>query len=271
MPKTVRMISTDAAPPPVIALAGVRLAYRTAAGGALLALDQVDLVARSGEFVAVVGPVGCGKSTLLKLIAGLLPPSAGTIRIDGEIVRGPTPRVGLAFQNPLLRPERSVLENILLPIEVAGGRKEFYVETARQLMALFGLSAVAGRKASELPDGMQQRVSLCRALIHDPQILLLDEVFQGLDEVTRTRLNADLQRVWLRLGKTVLAITHNIAEAVYLADRVLVMQARDPGASSPRSRSNCRVPRRIELAETAELRRLVGAIRDHLRASGSDP
>ena len=249
---------------PVIELAGVQLAYASE-GGPTLALDRVDLCAAAGEFIAVVGPSGCGKSTLLKLVAGLLRPTAGDIRVNGARVDGASAAVGMVFQSALLMPWRSVLDNILLQIEVRGLRKADYIEPARRLIELVGLRDFALRKPYELSGGMQQRVGLCRALIHDPAILLLDEPFGALDAMTRETMNAELQRIWLERRKTVLLITHSIAEAVYLADRVLVMGPR-PGRIIGEVRIGLPRPRQLEMAESPDFGRCATAVRRQLNA-----
>lgn len=259
---------TIGGPREAIAFDGVRLAYGSGSGP-VLALDSIDLTVGSGEFAAVVGPSGCGKSTLVKLAAGLLLPSAGTVRIERAVSHGPNPQVGIAFQNPLLKPERTVLDNILLPIEIGGGHPEAYMAAARKLMKVFGLGGVDDRRPGELSEGMQQRVSLCRALIHNPRILLLDEPFGMLDAMTRAQLNADLQRIWLALGKTVLMITHNIEEAVYLADRVVVLSPR-PSRVVAEVAVDLPRPRTIAMMETPGFARLTDMIRHHLRAAGAD-
>lgn len=257
----------DTATRDAIALHGVRLAYPSRSG-AVLALDGVNLTAREGEFVVVVGPSGCGKSTLLKLLAGLLAPTQGDVRVEGSPVRGPSPSVGIVFQSPLLMPWRSVVENILLPIEIRGGRKSNYAETARRLIDLVGLTGFGDRRPYELSGGMQQRVGLCRALIHDPQILLMDEPFGALDAMTRESMNGELQRIWLERRKTVLLITHSIAEAVYLGDRVLVMGPR-PGRIIGEVAIALPRPRSLEILETTQFAALAGRVRALLHASGS--
>ena len=253
--------------PAAIELENVRLSYATVEGP-VLALDQVNLAARDGEFMAVVGPSGCGKSTLLKLLAGLLRPSGGTVRVNGAAVTGPNANVGIVFQSALLMPWRSVLDNILLQVEVRGLRRADYIKPARRLIELVGLAEFAHRKPYELSGGMQQRVGLCRALIHDPQTLLLDEPFGALDALTRESMNAELQRIWMDRRKTVLLITHSIAEAVYLADRVLVMGPR-PGRVVGEVTIELPRPRRLEMAESPEFGRLAGQVRRHLNAAGA--
>jgi NitT/TauT family transport system ATP-binding protein len=250
----------------MIGLDGVSLAYAGKAGS-VQALDRVSLAARPGEFVAVVGPSGCGKSTLLKLVSGLLPPTAGEVRVDGRPVRGPNPSVGVVFQSPLLMPWRTVIENILLPIEIRGERTAKYAAAARQLIELVGLSGFADRHPYELSGGMQQRVGLCRALVTDPPLLLMDEPFGALDAMTREQMNAELQRIWMERQKTVLLITHSISEAVYLADRVLVMGPR-PGRIIEEVTVTLPRPRSLEMTETVEFGRLANQVRRALNAAG---
>lgn len=250
-----------------IELADVRLTYPTERGP-VTALSQVSLRAHDGEFIAVVGPSGCGKSTLLKLLAGLLRPSSGTVRLNGAPVTGPNANVGIVFQTALLMPWRSVLDNILLQVEVRGLRKADYLQPAQHLIDLVGLGEFAHRKPYELSGGMQQRVGLCRALVHDPQTLLMDEPFGALDAMTRESMNAELQRIWMEQRKTVLLITHSIAEAVYLADRVLVMSPR-PGRVVGEVQIHLPRPRRLEMAESPDFGRFAGIVRRHLNASGT--
>jgi NitT/TauT family transport system ATP-binding protein len=211
----------------VIGIDGVSLVYRSQ-NAAVRALDNISFAAASREFVALVGPSGCGKSTLLKLIAGLIPASSGTIRVNGRPIAGPTPSIGIVFQSPLLMAWRTVLQNVLLQIEIRNLRTATYLPAARELIRLVGLEGFEDAHPHQLSGGMQQRVGLCRALIHDPDLLVMDEPFGALDAMTRELMNAELQRIWIERRKTVLFITHSISEAVYLADRVLVMSPR-PG------------------------------------------
>ncbi|KAA0969040.1 ABC transporter ATP-binding protein [Aureimonas fodinaquatilis] len=194
----------------------------------LLALDNINLTVRDGEFVAIVGSSGCGKSTLLRLIAGLLPTSEGIVEVNGHKVKGPADDVGIAFQTPVLLPWRSVVENVSLQLEVRKLPKAKYETELRRLIELVGLNGFEDRKPYELSGGMQQRVALCRALIHNPALLLMDEPFGALDAMTREQLNLELQRIWMETRKTIVLITHSIIEAVFLADRVVVMSPR-PG------------------------------------------
>ena len=196
--------------------------------GEVLALDQLNAVVAEGSFIAVVGPSGCGKSTLLKILAGLQPLSTGLASIRGRPVIGPRNDVGIVFQSPVLFPWRTVLDNVLLPAQVLKLDLRRHREVARELLDLVGLKDFEARYPWELSGGMQQRVAIARALIHDPSLLLMDEPFGALDAMTREHMNVELQRIWMERRKTVLLITHSIPEAVYLADRVLVMSPR-PG------------------------------------------
>lgn len=211
----------------VIGIEGVSLIYRSK-NAEVQALDNISFAAADREFVALVGPSGCGKSTLLKLISGLIPQSSGEIRVNGRPISGPTASIGIVFQSPLLMAWRTVLENVLLQIEIRNLRVADYRAAARDLIRLVGLDGFEDAHPHELSGGMQQRVGMCRALIHDPDLLIMDEPFGALDAMTREQMNAELQRIWIDRRKTVLFITHSITEAVYLADRVLVMSPR-PG------------------------------------------
>jgi NitT/TauT family transport system ATP-binding protein len=188
----------------------------------------VDLSVGEGEFVAIVGPSGCGKSTLLRLVAGLAPPSAGTLRVGGRAVAGPQTELGIVFQSPVLLDWRNILGNVLIQVELRGLDPKRYRDRALALLDQVGLSEFQDRYPRELSGGMRQRASIVRALIHDPPILLMDEPFGALDALTREQMRIDLEALWLASGKTVLFVTHSIDEAVLLADRVVVMSPR-PG------------------------------------------
>jgi NitT/TauT family transport system ATP-binding protein len=212
----------------------VTLNYKGASGD-VLALQGTSLRVRRGEFAAVVGPSGCGKSSLMKLVTGLLPPDAGEIVIFGDKVTGPVKIAGMAFQNPNLLPWRRVLDNVLLPLEIVEPHrrrfrrhKQQYREQARALLATVGLDGFGDRYPWELSGGMQQRASLCRALIHQPALLMLDEPFAALDAFTREELWCVLRDLWQKLGFTVILVTHDLREAAFLADNIHVMSAR-PG------------------------------------------
>lgn len=214
-----------------VELDNVSLTY----GGGTLAVDKLDLSIARGEFAAVVGPSGCGKSTLMKLVTGLAPASKGNVVVAGREVAGPLKIVGMAFQNPTLLPWRSTLDNVLLPLEIVQPYKatfrrerEKHVARAKALLATVGLKGFEERYPWQLSGGMQQRASLCRALIHEPDLLMLDEPFAALDAFTREELWAVLQDLWLQRRFTCILVTHDLREAVYLADTVHVMSAR-PG------------------------------------------
>jgi NitT/TauT family transport system ATP-binding protein len=211
----------------MIELAGVSRTFRTRSGD-VEALHGIDLTVAEGEFLAVIGRSGCGKSTLLRLVAGLLPPTRGKVLIGGAPVIRPRRDVALMFQRPALLPWRSVLANVLLPVEMHGGPRALHRERARQLLDAVGLAGFHKRLPHELSGGMQQRVALCRALIQRPKILLMDEPFSALDALTREELAGQLQQVHMELRPTTVFVTHSIQEAVLLADRVAVLSER-PG------------------------------------------
>jgi NitT/TauT family transport system ATP-binding protein len=192
------------------------------------ALDRVSLDVTAGEFVAVVGPSGCGKSTLLRIVAGLLRPASGRALLNGVEVTGPQTNLGIVFQSPVLLEWRTILDNVLLQIDLRGLERARYIDRARALLAQVGLGDFADRYPRELSGGMRQRASIVRALIHDPPLLLMDEPFGALDALTREQMRIDLEALWAETRKTVVFITHSIDEAVLLADRVVVMSAR-PG------------------------------------------
>jgi NitT/TauT family transport system ATP-binding protein len=223
------MISTSTPPKRLdaVSLRAVHKSYSTRQGE-LLAIEHVDAQFADGSFVAILGPSGCGKSTLLKMLAGLESVSTGEIDVLGQPVSGPRPDVGVVFQSPVLLPWRTVLDNVLLPSIVQRRPLAQAKETAQELLRLVGLEDFAQRYPWELSGGMQQRVSIARALSCDPALLLMDEPFGALDAMTRDQMNIELQRIWLERRKAVVLITHSIAEAVFLADRVLVMSGR-PG------------------------------------------
>ncbi|MCZ7419090.1 MULTISPECIES: ABC transporter ATP-binding protein [Micromonospora] len=196
--------------------------------GRVEALRGIDLDVAEGEFVAVLGRSGCGKSTLLRLISGLIPVTSGEVTVAGKPVTGPRRDIAMLFQRPALLPWRSVLDNVLLPVEIFGWKRAAHRDRARDLLEVAGLSGFEKRLPHELSGGMQQRVALCRSLIGDPRVMLMDEPFSALDALTREELAGELQRVHMRNGATVVFVTHSIDEAVLLADRVVVLSPR-PG------------------------------------------
>lgn len=231
------------------------------------AIEGVTMSIERGEFVAIAGPSGCGKTTILKLVAGLLSPTMGSIAVDGTTVRGPLKIVGMAFQNPTLLPWRTTLENVLLPLEIVEPHKRAYrqdprpyVQAARDLLKTVGLDGFADRQPWQLSGGMQQRASLCRALIHEPQILLLDEPFGALDAFTREELWGVLQTLWQARGCTVILVTHDLREAVYLANTVYVMSRR-PGRLIAQTAVDLPRPRTLEDTFRPEFTEYVHEIR----------
>jgi NitT/TauT family transport system ATP-binding protein len=232
------------------------------------ALDCISFAVHRGEFIALVGPSGCGKSTLMKLIAGLVPASKGVIRINGKPVSGTNPSIGIVFQSPLLMAWRSVLKNILLQVEIRDLPVQDYLGTAYELLRLVCLEGFEDALPHQLSGGMQQRVGLCRALVHDPDLLLMDEPFGALDALTREQMNAELQSIWMERRKSVLFITHSISEAVYLADRVLVMTSR-PGRIAGEIRIDLPRPRSVSSTETAEFSRYTHEVRKYLNTTSA--
>jgi NitT/TauT family transport system ATP-binding protein len=213
-----------------IVLDRVGMVY-AAASGPVEALRDITLAVDRGELIAVVGPSGCGKSTLLRIVAGLRPVTSGRVLVGGRPVTRPVAEVGMVFQAPVLLKWRTILDNVLLPAELSGVDRDAYRGRAGELLALVGLGQFALKLPSELSGGMQQRAALCRALLLDPPLLLMDEPFGALDAMTRDEMNLELLRVWGEAAgarKTILFVTHSIPEAVFLADRVVVISPR-PG------------------------------------------
>lgn len=208
-------------------VSGVKLVYNTTRGP-LVVLNDLDFSLGEGEFVSVLGPSGCGKSSLLRLLTGLIAPDAGVIKLAGENVSSPRADVGIVFQQATLLPWKSVINNVLVPARARGLMSPALREQAGTLLRTVGLEAFAEHYPDELSGGMQQRVSIARAMLTDPRLLLMDEPFAALDAMTRESMMDELLKVWSGTGKTVLFITHSIPEAVYLSDRVLVMGPR-PG------------------------------------------
>ena len=232
---------------------------------AVRAIDEVTLGIARGEFIAVVGPSGCGKSSLMRLISGLHPPLGGTLTVEGEPVTAPLKSVGMAFQNSNLLPWRNALENVLLPLEIVqpyrnGFSKEKYAPKARSLLESVGLQGFTEKFPWELSGGMQQRTSICRALIHEPEILLLDEPFGALDAFTREELWMVLRDLQAARHVTVLLVTHDLREAVFLADTVYVMSSR-PGRIVRRCAVGIPRPRDLDVSYTHEFQEIVHELR----------
>ncbi len=245
-----------------------RLAKRYGGGpDAIVALSDIDFSVGEGEFMSIVGPSGCGKSTLLKILAGLIPATAGEANLNDIPITGPRQDIGMVFQSPVLFPWRSVLGNVLLPADVQRLGREEMTKRALELIALVGLSGFENRYPWELSGGMQQRVALVRALIHDPALLLMDEPFGALDALTREAMNVELQRIWMERRKTVLFVTHSTSEAVFLADRVLVMTPR-PGKIGDLLRIDLPRPRNLDVMNTEAFGGYARRIRHALNAGG---
>ncbi len=242
---------------------GVTKTFAAVEGADIRALDGISLGVPQGEFTAIVGPSGSGKSTLLKIVAGLIPASEGEVRILDEPVRAPSPKMSFVFQTPVLLPWRTVLENTLLPLEIAGRITADAVDRGRALLELVGLAGYEARYPFEMSWGMQQRVAFTRALIGRPQVLLLDEPFAALDAITREEMNVELLRIWSEIGGSVVLVTHSIAEAVFLADRVVVLSA-GPARIVGEHRVPFTRPRDLALMATAEFAELSGHVRQSL-------
>lgn len=249
-----------------ISIEGVAKTYMTS-DGPVESLRPIDLVIAKGEFVVVVGPSGCGKSTLLKMVSGLLQPTTGAIRIGGQTVNQPLDDVGMVFQTPVLLAWRTILRNVLLPVEMRGLRLADFEQRAKALMKTAGLAGFEGKLPWQLSGGMQQRAAICRALVTDPSVLLMDEPFGALDAMTRERMNIELQRIWYETRKTVLLITHSIPEAVFLADRVVVMSER-PGTVAAVYDIDLPRPRSLSVMGTPRFAELTQMIRAHFFAQG---
>ena len=240
---------------------GISLTFRGARTTHVL--DAVDLDVGPGEVVALIGPNGCGKSTLLRVLGGLIRPDAGTITIDGDPVTGPDPRVGLVFQEPRLLAWRTAEQNVRFPMELAAWSGERQQARADDLLGLVGLREFAAAKPSTLSGGTRQRVAIARALALEPRVLLLDEPFSALDALTRERFNVELLRLWERTGTSIVLVTHSIPEAVFLADRVIVMSPRPARVTAaipvPMPR-----PRRLADMDSAFVSSIAADVRAHL-------
>jgi len=229
--------------------------------GDVTAIRDIDLDIRSQEFLSVVGPSGCGKTTLLKCVAGLDSITAGSIKIHGQEVKGPPDNLGIVFQRDVLLDWRTILDNVLLPVEFRDGNPKEMVGRANALLELFGLAGIQNRYPWELSGGMRQRVAICRALLDDPELLLMDEPFGALDALTRDELNIELQHMWNETKKTVLFITHSISEAVFLSDRVAVMK-KNPGEIVELIEIDLERPRSLAVRETPEFGALTRRVRE---------
>jgi NitT/TauT family transport system ATP-binding protein len=249
--------------PAVVTLRDITKIYDTATGGTVHALSKINLEVRSGEFVSVLGASGCGKTTLLRIIGGLEDGYAGEMELRGRTGSGSRQDVGIVFQDANLLPWRSILQNVLLPAQVLRLDKDKSLARARELLELVDLKGFEDKYPFELSGGMRQRVSIARALIHDPSILLMDEPFGALDALTREVMNEEVLKIWDRTKKTVFMITHSISEAVFMSDRVVVMSPR-PGRVIAEVDIPLPRPRKLDMLSeerfgvlTKELRRLL--------------
>jgi NitT/TauT family transport system ATP-binding protein len=236
---------------PLITVTNLDKSYTTRGGSVIRALTNLSLEVGAGEFVTIVGQSGCGKTTFLKILAGLLPRTTGQVTLRGRAVDGPSRDIGIVFQDPVLLPWRTVLDNVLLPVQVLRLDRQVYRPRALQLLRLVGLTGFEDRYPHELSGGMRQRVAIARALVHDPSLLLMDEPFGALDAMTREHMNLELMRIWQEAGKTILFVTHSIPEAVFLADRVVVLSAR-PGRIVEIVRVELSRPRDLDMMATDE-------------------
>lgn len=254
---------------PFIDIRSANLAYGGGADG-LLALADVTMQIGKGEFVAIVGPSGCGKSSLLKLVSGLHPPLKGQVWVAGETVTGPLKICGMAFQNSTLLPWRTALSNVLLPLEIVEPHaqrfrknRQEYLGVARELLATVGLAGFENKYPWQLSGGMQQRNSLCRALIHSPELLLLDEPFGALDPFTREELWDVVQDLWVKRRPTVILVTHDLREAIYLADTIYVFSQR-PGRILSRTEIKFARPRRLADTYKSEFTDMAHELREQI-------
>ncbi len=266
-------LNATSAAPPFVDFGDVWLAYNDELLQAnQFAVEAIDLKVTEGEFIAIVGPSGCGKSTFMKLATGLKMPSIGRIRIDGQPVTGPLKISGMAFQAPSLLPWRTTVDNVLLPLEIVEpyrssfrAKRAEYVERARRLLQKVGLGGYEDKFPWQLSGGMQQRASICRALIHEPKMLLLDEPFGALDAFTREELWCILRDLWTEQRFNVILVTHDLRESVFLADTVYVM-SRSPGRFVVKREIELPRPRELEVTYTKEFADLVHELREHIGA-----
>jgi NitT/TauT family transport system ATP-binding protein len=252
---------------PVLIAEGIEKIYLSR-DGELKALKDISFQIFEGEFVSLVGPSGCGKTTLLRIMGGLLQPEKGAVRIDRQVLTQPRQEIGFVFQSPTLMPWRTVLRNVTLPLEVQGKDGDESRDRAMDLLGLVGLLGFENSYPHELSGGMQQRVAIARALVYDPSILLMDEPFGSLDAITRSQMNLELLRIWRATGKTIVMVTHNIQEAIFLADRVLIMSAR-PGHIQATVPIDLPRPRHPDMFYSEEFAALSHRIRDAMGLRGN--
>jgi len=235
--------------------------------GDILALKDISLSIRAGEFVSLVGPSGCGKSTLLRCLCGLETPTEGKVSIDGEKLLGYPKSLGIVFQRDVLLDWRTAVENVLLQVELRGGKSDDWRQRAKELLRSYGLAGFEDRYPWEMSGGMRQRAAICRAMIDDPELLLMDEPFAALDAFTRDELNLDLQRIWQESRKTVAFVTHSIPEAAFLSDRIVVM-ASSPGRIIDIVEIDLPRPRTLSIRDTARFGAYTGKVRQMFEQLG---
>jgi NitT/TauT family transport system ATP-binding protein len=252
----------------LIRVTDLQKVYRTRDGEKIHALKDINLAIREHEFITIVGPSGCGKTTLLKILSGVLSRSSGEVLVSGRPHNRPSRDIGVVFQTPVLLPWKTVLDNVMVPVIIQKRPRAEFQRRARALIAMVGLAGFEDKYPNELSGGMQQRVGICRALVHNPSFLLMDEPFGALDAMTREQMNEELQRLWQESHKTVLLATHSVPEAIYLADRVVVMTPR-PGRIVDVLEIDLPRPRRLTMHNTPEFGRYVAAIRENLRSAGT--
>ena len=246
-----------------VEVAEVSKIYRSGKGEAVEALSSVSFAVPHGQFVAILGPSGCGKSTLLMMVGGLEATTAGRITVDGSAMTSPRPSIGIMFQDSTLLPWKNALDNVLFPIRVLKRPIDTYYDTAHALLDKVGLHGFAHKKPHELSGGMRQRVAICRALVYDPALLLMDEPFSALDAITRDEMNELLLDLWEQYTKTALFVTHSIREAVFLADRVLVMTRRPATIVEDLTIPFAR-PRSMTLGENREFNEICAHLRERI-------
>ena len=251
---------------PYVQVAEVSKIYRSGTPNAIEAVSSVGFSVPHGQFVAVLGPSGCGKSTLLMMVGGLEQVTAGHITVDGSAMAGPRTSIGIMFQDSTLLPWKSALDNVLFPIRILKRPLDTYRDAAQQLLERVGLDDFANKKPHELSGGMRQRVAICRALVYDPELLLMDEPFSALDAITRDEMNELLLDLWQQFTKTALFVTHSIREAVFLADRVLVMTRRPATIVEDLTIPFAR-PRPMAIGESREFNEICGQLRERIEES----
>jgi NitT/TauT family transport system ATP-binding protein len=252
---------------PLVSISKLEKRYWTRDRMEVHALSDINLTIDPGSFVTIVGPSGCGKSTLLRILAGILDRTSGNVQIRERDIDGPSRELGLVFQSPVLLPWRTILANVTVPSEIQGLDITAARTRGQDLLAMVGLAGFENRYPGELSGGMEQRVGICRALVHEPTFLLMDEPFGALDAMTREVMNLELLRIWREQRITILLVTHSIPEAVFLADKVVVMTPR-PGRIAEIVDVDLPRPRTLNMFNTAEFGRHVGAIRHHFNSDG---